>query len=118
MRSFAACFLFSLLALSALAGDPRPVQTMSERALEQARMYSLEYRADLLRPHRRDTPLRELNLTDNEVREIQGVAAKVGMSTMLNISPVVTGCACEEGPLCTDQVYVVANLPEKTVGLQ
>jgi hypothetical protein len=85
---------------------------------QRQRMDDIELRAFELRPHRRDTPLRELNITDGEVRELQELAAKHAMTTMLNISPVIAGCPCEEGPLCTDQVYVVAELPGKTVGLE
>ena len=109
----------SLIALPLLAEEPRkPVTTYPERMSEMLRMRRILDRANELRPGRRDTPLRELNISDNEVREIQDIAGKFAMNTMLNISPVVTGCPCEEGPLCTDQVYVVATLPERTVGLQ
>jgi hypothetical protein len=81
-------------------------------------MEQIAIRINELKPARRDTPLRELNISDNEVREIQSLAARYKMSTMLNISPVVAGCPCEDGPLCTDQVYIVSELPEKPVGLQ
>jgi hypothetical protein len=37
---------------------------------------------------------------------------------MLNISPVIAGCSCEDGPLCTDQVWVVAEVPPSTIGMQ
>ena len=70
---------------------------------------SLEQRAVELRPRRRDEPLRYLNITDIEVREIQFVAEKFIPKAIVNISPVVTGCPCEEGPQCTEQVYIVAN---------
>ncbi|HEU5135011.1 MAG TPA: hypothetical protein VFU13_07690 [Steroidobacteraceae bacterium] len=36
----------------------------------------------------------------------------------LNISPVVAGCACEEGPQCTDQVYIIAETGQTSKGLQ
>jgi hypothetical protein len=79
---------------------------------------SLLRRAFELRPQRRDEPLRYLNITDNEVREIQFVAEKVVPKAIVNISPVVTGCPCEEGPHCTEQVYIVANGADKSSGLQ
>lgn len=111
--------LLSFVALPAIAEEPqRARHTRPDWMAEWQRMRDIEGRADFLRPRRRDTPLRELNITDNEVREIQDVAGKYAMNTMLNISPVVVGCPCEEGPLCTDQVYVVATLAEKTVGFQ
>jgi hypothetical protein len=75
-------------------------------------------RAYELRPRRRDEPLRFENITDIEVREIQEVAAKFVPKAIVNISPVVTGCPCEEGPQCTDQVYIVANNLEDSLGLQ
>lgn len=119
MRLFVRCVLLSLIALPALAEDgKKPAPPTADWVLQRARMYDLEYRADMLRPRRLDSPLRELNISDNEVREIQDVAGKYALNSMLNISPVIAGCPCEEGPLCTDQVYVVATTPEKTVGLQ
>ena len=77
-----------------------------------------EKRAKQLRPRRRDEPLRYLNISDNEVREIQLMAEKYLPKVLLNISPVVTGCPCEEGPQCTDQVYIVAETPQSSKGLQ
>jgi len=119
MPSFAVCVLLSLLAFPALADDAKTSQAALPEWLAQARrMRAIEDHANDLKPARRDNPLRELNITDNEVREIQDVASRHAMNTMLNISPVVTGCPCEEGPLCTDQVFVVATLPDKTVSLQ
>jgi hypothetical protein len=69
-------------------------------------------------PERRNGPLREANLSDNEVREIQGIAFRVFPGAILNISGVVTGCPCEEGPACADQVWVVARSGGQTGGLQ
>ena len=82
------------------------------------RRLSLVQRAHELRPRRRDEPLRYLNITDNEIREIQHVAAKHIPKSIVNISPVVTGCPCEEGPQCTDQVFIIASAGEKSSGLQ
>jgi hypothetical protein len=70
------------------------------------------------RPARRDGPLRELNLSDIEVREIQSVVVRILPGSILNISGVVTGCPCEEGPGCADQVWIVAHQAGKTLGLQ
>lgn len=70
------------------------------------------------RPARREGPLREDNITDVEVREIQEVMASLAPGAIVNISGVVTGCPCEEGGGCTDQVWVVANRPERSRGLQ
>ena len=62
--------------------------------------------------------MRYLNLSDNEMREIQDVAQKYLAKTMLNVSPVIEGCPCEEGPMCTDQVYVVTYVSDHAKGLQ
>ena len=75
-------------------------------------------RAYEIRPGRRDTPMRDLNITDDEVREVQVVAEKLLPRALVNISTVVTGCPCEDGPQCTDQVYVLANRSQTTLGLQ
>lgn len=70
------------------------------------------------RPTRRDGPLREANLSDDEVREIQAAAHGVVPDSLVNISGVVTGCPCEEGTNCSDQVWIVAYSPGLTKGLQ
>ena len=69
-------------------------------------------------PKRRDEPLREANLTDQEVREIQAATKNYLPADYLNISPVVTGCACEDGPDCKEQVYVLADSGASAKGLQ
>jgi hypothetical protein len=115
MRNFS--ILAVTLALAAAAGAQSP-SSKAEREAYRERQMDLIDRAWQLRPGRRDEPLRELNITDNEIREIQGVAAKYIPKTLMNISPVIAGCPCEEGPQCTDQVYIVAEKGEKSVGLQ
>jgi hypothetical protein len=86
---------------------------------QQHRRYSrILQRARELYPGRRDTPLRELNISDGEVRELQTIAARYLPKALVNISPVVAECPCEEGPNCTAQVYVLATAKGKTSGLQ
>jgi hypothetical protein len=68
-------------------------------------------------PRRRDEPLRELNISDNEVREIQYMLREYLPKVIVNIGPVVTGCPCEEGGGCTEQVYVMANTSTGSVGM-
>lgn len=60
------------------------------------------------RPVRRDLPLRQENITDNEVREIEAVMQEMFPGSVVYISAVTTGCPCEDGPDCTDQVWSVA----------
>jgi hypothetical protein len=69
-------------------------------------------------PVRRDGPLREANLSDEEVREIQAAAHGIVPDTLLNISGVVTGCPCEDGAGCSDQVWIVAYRPGVIKGLE
>ncbi len=69
------------------------------------------------RPRRIDIPLREENITDEEVREIQAVTATVYPGALANISGVIDGCPCEEGSLCTSQVWVVAYRGSRYDGL-
>jgi hypothetical protein len=70
------------------------------------------------RPIRREGPLRADNVSDDEVREMQAVMAQVLPGSILNISGVVSGCACEDGLSCSSQVWIVAHRPERTKGLQ
>lgn len=100
---------------------PRKPPTPSERSqwrIMEMKLTALEDRAMALQPRRRDEPMRYENITDDEVREIQLVAEKALPRVLVNISPVVTGCPCEEGPQCTDQVYLVANTADRSRGLQ
>jgi hypothetical protein len=82
------------------------------------RYKGIRERAWQLYPSRRDTPLRELNISDDEVREVEDIAYKYLPRTTINISPVVTDCPCEEGLACNAQVYVVATVKDKSRGLQ
>ena len=109
----------ALLFAAAAGGQAR--MSKAEWAAYQAqrmKLMRIEKRADELRPRRRDEPLRYLNISDIEVREIQFMAEKYLPKVLLNISPVVTGCPCEEGPQCTDQVYIVAETAQSSRGLQ
>lgn len=78
----------------------------------------LRKRARELYPDRRNTPLRDVNISDEEIREVEAISRRYLPHAYVNISPVVTNCPCEEGPMCTAQVYVVAQTAEKTRGLQ
>ena len=75
-------------------------------------------RANELRPRRRDAPMRYVGISDNEMREIQQVALEYVPRALVNFSPIVTGCPCEEGPQCKDQIYILANRGQTTVGLE
>jgi len=89
---------------------------LAQRYLRDHRRYRVEARISRTRPTRRDAPLRRANLTDDEAREIQAVMSPIYPGAILNISGVVTGCPCEEGSSCSDQVWVVPQNELKTDG--
>ena len=45
------------------------------------------------------------------------VLAQVRPGDIVNIGTVVSGCPCEDGSTCSDQVWVVAHSPGTSVGL-
>jgi hypothetical protein len=61
------------------------------------------------RPVRRDPPLREENITDQEVLQIEGVMRELYPGAIVYLSAVTDGCPCEDGPGCEDQVWSVAE---------
>jgi hypothetical protein len=126
---FATC-LTGVLALAAVAYAQAPAKRLSFQEMRQIledreywrqqddRYSFIELRARQLYPGRRDTPLRDLNISDNEIREVEALARKYLPQSFVNISPVVADCPCEEGPTCTAQVYVVATTRTSSRGLQ
>jgi hypothetical protein len=85
----------------------------------QYQRYSdIRARAHALYPGRRDSPLRELNISDEEMREVEAIAYQYLPRTTINISPVVGDCPCEEGLACNAQVYVVSTVKDEWRGLQ
>lgn len=95
------------------------------RQIETEKWHAESQRRDLVgsrilktQPRRRDSPLRDTNISDDEVREIKAVAQRVLPGSLVNISGVVTGCPCEEGAGCSDQVWAVAYRPGRMKGLQ
>lgn len=67
---------------------------------------------------RRDAPARSANIVDQEILEIEAVMRQQHPGAVVNIGTVVNDCACEDGPGCTEQVWVVAYLPQASQGLQ
>jgi hypothetical protein len=118
MRTISILGLVLLLVTSASAQGPISKAERDAYQAQALKRMRIADRAYELRPRRRDEPLRYLNISDNEVREIQLLAEKYLPKSLLNISPVVTGCPCEEGPQCTDQVYIVAETAQSSKGLQ
>jgi len=118
MRTISILGLAVLLVTAASAQMPMSKVERDAYRSQMIKRMRIVDRAHELRPRRRDEPLRYLNISDNEVREIQLMAEKYLPRVLLNISPVVTGCPCEEGPQCTDQVYIVAETAQSSRGLQ
>ena len=80
-------------------------------------LFKIEQRIQKAHPYRREGPVRSDNITDNEVQEIEFFLAKVRPGDIVNIGTVVSGCPCEDGSSCSDQVWVVAHSPGPSVGL-
>jgi hypothetical protein len=62
--------------------------------------------------------LRELNISDEEVREIQAVVSRIHPGAIVMISGVAKGCPCEDGPNCSAQVSIAVHRPELTTFLE
>ena len=126
---FATC-LAGVLAVAASAYAQAPAKSLTSEQMRQMledreywrqqdyRYVAIARRARALFPGRRDSPLRDLNISDNEIREVEAIAQKYLPRSLVNISPVVAECPCEEGPTCTAQVYVVATTRTSSRGLQ
>ena len=69
-------------------------------------------------PHRRDSPLRYFNISDEEAREVETAAAEVAGTQWISIGAVVTGCPCEDGGKCTDQVWVQTHQDQGAIGFR
>ena len=115
----AVCLLACMgLATSVAAQEPVRRSDREQYTREREMLWEVMRRAQNQAPKRRDEPLREANLTDEEVREIQAATKNYLPADYLNISPVVTGCACEDGPDCKEQVFVLADAGASAKGLQ
>lgn len=61
--------------------------------------------------------MRYENIHDGEVSEIQQLMSELAPGAIVDIDSVYEGCSCEEGPACTDQVWVVSHQPGRNTGL-
>jgi hypothetical protein len=68
-------------------------------------------------PGRPNKPLRQDNITDEEVGEVQRAALEVYPDFIVNISGVTDGCDCEEGSNCTAQVWLALYRDDHTRSL-
>jgi hypothetical protein len=110
----------ALASVTLARGDAISDKARAERMARQQK-FDRPYE---LQPRRLDSPvryggvpLRYENITDEEVREIELAARNVVPRALVNISGVTVGCPCEDGPKCSDQVWIVAYTPERSVGL-
>jgi hypothetical protein len=117
MRRLVAITLGCLISIASV-GETSFEKQLAARQARMERLWAIEERIEATRPQRRDSPLREENIHDYEVRQIQAAAANLLPNAIINISAVVTGCPCEEGPSCSDQVWILAYHSERTTGLQ
>jgi hypothetical protein len=69
------------------------------------------------KPARPDRPLRQDNISDDEVREVQRAALEVYPDSIVSISGVTDGCDCEDGSRCTAQVWLALNRENQTRSL-
>ena len=128
-----AAWFITCLSLAGVASSQTPASPQKKLTLDdyvqindayaywasQAERYAgIMQRARALFPARRNTPLRELNISDDEIREVEAIKSEYLPRDYINISPVVTECPCEEGPTCTAQVYVTATARGRERGLQ
>jgi hypothetical protein len=96
------------LALSGTVAQGQSPDKQQESAAEaRRRQMFINLRAQSVRPQRREDPLRQDNISDEEVREIQSIASGLIPKSIINIGSVVLGCPCEDGPDCTEQVWIV-----------
>src|ERR1700720_58037 len=68
-------------------------------------------------PGRPNGPLRQDNITDEEVRELQRAVLEVFPDAIVGISGVTDGCDCEDGSNCTAQVWLALYRENQTRSL-
>ena len=107
---------FLVLALSQTAASADLYQQCADQRAD-AYLRVTRMRAYTVQPPYRAGPVRYLNISDEEVREVQAAASEVVGNVLVTIAEVREKCPCEDGDDCTDQVWVLAYLPSGTVGL-
>ncbi len=106
-----------LTTLGLVVALPAGALSIEERIQQYERLQAKAQVAQQLRPQRRETPLREENIHDGEVQQIESQVRALLPEAIVNIGPVVSGCPCEDGANCTDQIWVVAETPPSSLGL-
>ena len=116
MRSRYVCCSAAVYAVSISVVAMQPSKADVTYA-DRAKYVQTEMRAYEIRPRPPTGAMREQNISDIEVREIQAAATNVLPKAIVSIGAVIVGCPCEDGGACTDQVWVVASRPTRMTGL-
>lgn len=103
------------IAPEAEPGSQPRTQPRSQSGTEP--FWRIRMRVGNSRPKRQEQPLRGANISDEEVRQIEQATRALAPGALVNIGPVTTGCPCEDGPDCSDRVWVVAYSPAYSQGL-
>lgn len=69
------------------------------------------------KPRYTERTLREDNISDVEIQQIERIVRAMVPGSIVNIGAVWAGCACEDGDACQSQVWVVASQPGSSTGL-
>lgn len=104
-----AALLTFLLCATALGQNAADVQ----RCEDSGRYRHIKFTA----PGPLNRPLRQDNIGDEEVREVQRAALEVYPDFIVNISGVTEGCDCEDGANCTAQVWLALYRGDQTRSL-
>ena len=112
MRNLLVLVVSSLVAVAAWGDDPA-----GEKSAKPRVSTALPSQFWKTRPRRRDTPLREENITDLEIAEVEAEMQSLFPGAVVYVSAVTTGCPCEDGPECTDLVWSVATLGDRSRGV-
>jgi hypothetical protein len=117
MSTKVALFLMVSLSVGVAIAQSQDDKRRAEYRAKMERLFSIEKRERDTRPYRRESPVRVDNIKAEEVQEILTVMTQVRPGSIVNIGTVVSGCPCEDGPSCSDQVWIVAHGSDKSVGL-
>ena len=117
MKLRVALFVVTLLSVGVAIAQSQEDKRRAAYKERMQRLFGIEQRIERTHPYRREGPVRGDNITNQEVQEIQLALAQVRPGDIVNIGTVVSGCPCEDGSSCSDQVWVVAHSPGTSVGL-
>ena len=99
------------------AESPDSRSTLKSNRQEREKYRQRRYDALRTRPGYSERELRENNLSDIEIRQIEQATHAVVPGAIVNIGGVWAACPCEDGIDCNNQVWVVAELPGRSTGV-